>query len=48
VLVDLDLLRGSLSDKMLIDLSYSVVSFAVDGIIGLLMALLWGSLLMGI
>ena len=48
MLVDLDLLRGSLSDKMLIDLSYSVVSFAVDGIIGLLMALLWGSLLMGI
>ena len=42
MLVDLDLLRGSLSDKMLMDLSYSVVSFAVDGIVELLMALLGG------
>jgi hypothetical protein len=42
VLVDLDSLRGSLSDKILVDLSYSVVSFAVDGIIELLIALLGG------
>ena len=42
MLVDLDLLRGSLSDKMLMYSSYSVVSFAVDGIIELLMALSGG------